>query len=263
MLELRDITKKYNNVAVVKSVSFQAQRGEIIGYLGPNGAGKSTTVKMLAGLLEPTSGHIFLDGADIKEDITGYKAKMGYLPEQSELYPHLSGKEHLQLVGRLRHIPEKLLDFKIEGLMNAMGIGVNMYLPISNYSKGMRQKVLIAASMLHDPEILLLDEPLSGLDVTAAMVLKDILTEFVRAGKIIIYSSHVLEVVEKLCHRVIIIDGGKILVNDSVSQLRHFMHLPSLESIFRQLVQQEDTSLTAEKIMSIIRTGTGDNHVAF
>jgi ABC-2 type transport system ATP-binding protein len=253
MLELKQVTKKYNNVAVVKGVSFCAKPGEILGYLGPNGAGKSTTVKILAGLLEPTAGKIFLDGKDIDRDIIGYKHKIGYVPEQSELYPHLTGQEYLQLVGRLRQIQENILDDKIIGLMEQLGLSVDMYLPISNYSRGMRQKVLIAAALLHNPDLLLLDEPLSGLDVSTTLIFKDILAQLARMGKIIIFSSHILEVVEKICQRVIIINRGEIVADDSVQQLSTLMKLPSLESIFKQLVHQEDTGKTAARIISLMQ----------
>ncbi len=253
MLELKKITRKYNNIAVVKSVSFCAKPGEILGYLGPNGAGKTTTVKMLAGLLEPTSGKIFLNGKEMDSDIIDYKRKIGYIPEQSEIYPHLTGREYLQLTGRLRQIQEKILEKKINGLMEQVGLSIDMHLPISNYSKGMRQKVLIAAALLHDPDILLLDEPLSGLDISTTLVFKDILSQLAKMGKIIIYSSHILEVVEKICDRVIIIDRGEIVADDSVRKLSTLMKLPSLESIFKELVQQEDTEETAARIISLMR----------
>lgn len=254
MLVLKNVTKKYNNIPVVKKVSFSIKPGEILGYLGPNGAGKTTTVKMLAGLLEPNEGFIYFNGKKISDDMVAYKKKLGYVPEQSELYPHLSGLEYLQLVGRLRLIREETLNKKIEGVMEQFGLSVDMHLPISNYSKGMRQKVLIASALLHNPDILFLDEPLVGLDVSTTLVLKDILTQLAKMGKTIIYSSHILEVVEKLCNRVIIINKGMIVADDSVQQLSALMQLPSLESIFKQLVQQEDTEKSAKEIISIIQS---------
>jgi ABC-2 type transport system ATP-binding protein len=253
MLELRSITKKYNNVPVVKAINFSVNRGEILGYLGPNGAGKTTTVKMLAGLVQPTSGWIYLDGQKIDTQQVQYKEQIGYVPEQSDLYEHLSGEEYLQLVGRLRRIPEKLLEQKINGLMEQLGLGVDMHLPISSYSKGMKQKVLIAGALLHNPNILLLDEPLSGLDVTTTLVFKDILKQLAEMGKIIIYSSHILEVVEKLCSRVIIINKGTIVADDSIHRLSDLMALPSLESIFKELVQQGDTGKVAQSIISLMQ----------
>lgn len=255
MIELRDVTKRYNNIPVVKKVNFNILPGEILGYLGPNGAGKSTTVKMLAGLLEPNGGRIFFNGRNINENIIAYKKKIGYIPEQSDIYTHLTGLEYLQLVGRLRQIPEKILDGKISGLMEQFGLSLDMHLPISSYSKGMTQKILISAALLHNPDILLLDEPLSGLDVTTTMVFKDILTRLAAMRKMIIYSSHILEVVEKICNRVIIIDRGTIVADDSVENLSRLMELPSLESIFKELVQQEKTEEKADRIISFMTAG--------
>jgi ABC-2 type transport system ATP-binding protein len=255
ILDLKEITKKYNHVPVVRKVSFTIKPGEILGYLGPNGAGKTTTVKILAGLVEPTNGRIYLDNERVDTKMTGFKKRIGYLPEHSEIYTHLSGGEYLQLVGRLRRMPEKLLDRKINGLMEQLGLAVDMHLPISTYSKGMKQKVLIAAALLHNPDILLLDEPLSGLDISTTLVFKDILTRLAEMGKIIIYSSHILEVVEKICSRVIIINRGKIVADDSVSNLSRLMALPSLESIFKELVQQEDTVKVASTIISLMQNG--------
>src|SRR4030042_4280979 len=160
MLELRGITKKYAIFPVVKDLSFTVQPGEILGYLGPNGAGKTTTIKMLAGLLEPTEGEILLDGKNIKKDMTAYKERVGEVPEHSEIYPHLSAQEYLLMVGRLRRLPEGPLREKIENLMTLFELDKDMMSPISSYSKGMRQKVLISAALLHNPDILLFDEPL-------------------------------------------------------------------------------------------------------
>ena len=255
MLELKEITKKYNNIPVVKKVNFKICPGEILGYLGPNGAGKTTTVKMLAGLLDPNGGKIYFDGRDITDDMIAYKKKIGYIPEQNEIYTHLTGLEYLQLVGRLREIPEKILNGKINGLMEQFSLSLDMHLPISSYSKGMTQKILISAALLHNPEILLFDEPLSGLDVATTLVFKDILTHLARMGKIILYSSHILDVVEKICDRVIIINKGVIAADDSIENLSRLMELPSLESIFKELVQQEETEKRAENIISIMQTG--------
>jgi ABC-2 type transport system ATP-binding protein len=254
MLELRGITKKFSLFPVVKDVSFTVQPGEILGYLGPNGAGKTTTIKMLAGLLEPTDGEILLHGRNIKHNLTAYKASIGYVPEQSEIYPHLSAQEYLLMVGRLRHLPEWPLREKIENLMTLFDLDKDMMSPISSYSKGMRQKVLITAALLHNPEILLFDEPLSGLDVTTAMVVKDIIHHLALENKTILYSSHVLEVTEKLCTRVIIIHKGRVVANDSVENLRHLMKVPSLEEIFSQLVVEEDTAAVARRVIDIIKS---------
>jgi ABC-2 type transport system ATP-binding protein len=253
VLELRGITKKFSIFPVVKDINVVITPGEILGYLGPNGAGKTTTIKMLAGLLEPTEGEILFDGKNIKKDMTGYKAKVGYVPEQSEIYPHLSAQEYLLMVGRLRHLPEPPLREKIETLMTLFDLDKEMMSPISSYSKGMKQKVLISAALLHDPDILLLDEPLSGLDVTTGMVVKDIVQRLSLEKKMILYSSHVLEVTEKICTRVIIIHRGRIVANDSVENLRNLMKVPSLEKIFGGLVVEEDTAAIAQRVVETIK----------
>lgn len=241
MLELKRITKKFTAIPAVNKVSFTVKPTEILGYLGPNGAGKTTTLNMLAGLLEPTDGEIHFQSKNINDNIYDYKKRIGYVPEQSEIYPHLSAYDYLLMVGRLRHIPEKILKEKIEQFMKLFNLSVEMHSSIASYSKGMIQKVLISAALLHNPEILLLDEPLAGLDVTTGLIIKDLVQRLAKEGKIIIYSSHILEVVEKISSRVIIIHKGCVVTDDSVENLRDLMKLPSLEEIFNQLVVQEDT----------------------
>ena len=253
MLELVNVTKKYSIVTAVNKVSFSVKSSEVLGYLGPNGAGKTTTIKMLAGLLEPTEGDIYYKGKKIKDDLYGYKRIIGYVPEDSAIYPHLSAYDYLLMVGRLRLIPDRILRTKINELMKLLKLSVEMEMSISTFSKGMVQKVLIASALLHNPEVLLLDEPLSGLDVTTALVIRDLVSILGNEGKIIIYSSHILEVVEKICSRSIIIHRGRIVADDSVANLRDLMMLPSLEKIFGQLVIEEDTGAIAEEIADVIK----------
>ncbi len=252
-LELKGITKKYKVFLAVDNVSFSVSPGEILGYLGPNGAGKTTTTKILAGLLEQTEGRFFYQGEDVKKDLYGFKKKIGYVPEQSEIYPHLSAYDYLLMVGRLRRIPETVLIEKIERFMELFSLTTDMHSSISSFSKGMVQKVLIGAALLHNPEILLLDEPLSGLDVTTGLILKDLIRQLAEIGKIIIYSSHILEIVEKICSRIIIIHRGRIVADDSVENLRSLMKLPSLEDIFSQLVEQADTEKIAKGMVEAMR----------
>ena len=253
MLELKGITKKYNVFPAVDNVSFSIEPGEILGYLGPNGAGKTTTIKMLTGLLEPTSGDIFLQGKKIKNSMVEFKKKIGYVPEEPDIYPHLSAYDYLLMVGRLRQIPEKTLKEKIERFMEFFKLSLEMQSSISSYSKGMVQKVLLSAALLHNPDILLLDEPLSGLDVETSLIIKDLVRQLSKEGKIIFYCSHILEVVEKVCSRIIIIHKGKILTDDSVENLRNLMKVPSLEEIFSQLVIQEDTELISKEIVHLMK----------
>ena len=253
MLEVSRLTKKYQRRAVVDEVSFSVAPGEVLGYLGPNGSGKSTTVKMLTGLLEPTYRQARYLGRDIREDMTEFKRILGYVPEEPLVYPYLSGREYLQLAGRLRGLPENLLDEKADALLNLFALFEHRFSPISSYSKGMKQKVLITAALLHDPEVLIFDEPLSGLDVTTAMIFKNLVSSLARRGRMILYSSHVLEVVEKVCTRVLILRQGKVVAHDSVERLRTLLASPSLEDVFAQLVVQEDTEKIAEEIVSVMR----------
>ncbi len=253
MLDVRGLTKKYRNRAVVDRVTFTVPPGQVTGYLGPNGSGKSTTVKMLAGLLPATSGQILWNGSDIRHDLVGFKRELGYVPEEAFVYPHLSGLEYLQLIGRLRQLPESLVERKSTELLRLLWLHEHRFSPISAYSKGMKQRVLIAGALLHDPELLILDEPLSGLDITSAMLLHELIAELARHGKTILYISHVLEVTEKVCSRVIMLYQGKIVANDEVGRLRELMHLPNLEEIFRQLARQEDVGATAREIAAVIR----------
>jgi ABC-2 type transport system ATP-binding protein len=253
MLEVVRLTRTYHQRAAVEDVSFTVQPGEVLGYLGPNGSGKSTTVKMLTGMIEPTSGQAFYRGKNIREDLVAYQRVLGYVPEEPHVYPYLTGREYLQLAGRLRDLPEKHLDEKIDALLNLFSLFDHRYSPISSYSKGMRQKILITAALLHNPEVLIFDEPLSGLDVTSALVFRNLVRSLSREGKVILYSSHVLEVVEKVCTRVIILRKGKIVAHDSVARLRALLESPSLEDVFSQLVVQEDTEKLAEEMVAVMK----------
>lgn len=253
MLELKEVTKKYSVIPAVNKVSFVIKPGEVLGYLGSNGAGKTTTVKMLAGLVEPTEGNIYFHDKNIKHNLYEYKKKIGYVPEQSEIYPHLSGYEYLLMVGRLRQLPEKILKEKIKQFLELFKLSDDMYSSISSYSKGMKQKVLISAALLHNPEILLLDEPISGLDVTTSLILKDLIVRLAKENKIILYSSHILEIVEKICSKVIVLHKGCIVGNDSVENLRNLMKVPSLQEVFNQLVEQEDTEKIARSIAEVMK----------
>ena len=253
MLEIREITKYYRNVPVVNNVSFAVRPGEVTGYLGPNGSGKSTTVKIVTALIEPSRGNVFLDGRDVRDDLMGFRRRLGYVPEEAILYGYLTGLEHLQLMGRLRGIPLHVVDRRANDLLELFSLHPHRHAPIANYSKGMKQRVLISAALMHDPDVLILDEPLSGIDVSSAQLFKHLLTELARQGKMILYISHVLEVVERICARVVIIYRGRIMADDSVENLRKLVNVPSLEDIFAQLVEQRDLEAVARDIVSAIR----------
>jgi ABC-2 type transport system ATP-binding protein len=253
VLEARSLTKYYNHTLAVKHVSFTVKPGEILGYLGPNGAGKSTTVKMLTGLIEPSDGQIFYNGRTVYDDFTAFQRRIGYVPEEPHLYPHLSGREYLQLVGRLRGMARPFLEFKMDEFLRLMGLWNDRHTPLASYSKGMRQKILLSAALLHDPDILILDEPFSGLDVTSAMMLRSLLHALAKQGKMILYSSHVLEVVEKVCSTVLILRKGEVVAYDSIHRLRELMSQPSLEGVFAQLAEVEDGDAVANRILEVMK----------
>ena len=253
MLEIRSLTKRYNGVAVVENVSFTIRPGEILGYLGPNGAGKSTTVKMMIGLLDPSEGEILYQGRGVLSDLPAFQQRLGYVPEEPNLYPHLSGREYLQLAGRLRGIARTALEPKIDEFLRLFSLWDDRHRPLSSYSKGMRQKILLSAALLHNPEVLVLDEPLSGLDVGAVLVVRELLRRLAAQGRTVFYSSHVLEVVEKVCSRVLILRKGRVAAHDSIENLRRLMHEPSLEGVFSQLTMEQDNEALADQIIEAMQ----------
>ncbi|MBM3785448.1 MAG: ABC transporter ATP-binding protein [Acidobacteria bacterium] len=253
MLEVRGLSKRYRGVAAVTNVSFSIRPGEVLGYIGANGAGKSTTVKMLTGLIEPSAGEIRFHGANTADDMRGFQSRLGYVAEEAHLYPHLSGFEYLQLAGRLRGLKRAELEYRIEELLRLFGLWEDRYAFLASYSKGMRQKILLSSSLLHDPELLILDEPFSGLDVNAALVLRSLLKGLAQRGKMVLYSSHVLEVVEKVATSVLILNKGQVAAHDSVENLRSLMAQGSLEGVFAALTQTEDGDAIAGKILDLVR----------
>jgi ABC-2 type transport system ATP-binding protein len=253
MLQLEHLYRSYRGIPAIEDVSFQVAPGEVVGFLGPNGAGKSTTVKIITGMLRPNEGRVLFEGQDIAKDMVAFRAAFGYVPEEAHLYTYLSGLEYLQLVSRLRGLDEPLIEIKATRLLKLLNLESWQYSPISTYSKGMRQRVLIAASLLHDPKLLIFDEPLSGLDVISGRLFKDLLELLAAEGKAVIYISHVLEVVEQVCNRVIVIAKGRILADARPSDLAKLMSLPNLESVFAQLVQQQDTRSLAHEMVEVMQ----------
>jgi ABC-2 type transport system ATP-binding protein len=252
MLELREVTKRYSGTTAVQNVSFVAPAGEVTGYLGLNGSGKSTTLKMITGLIEPSDGEIFFRGEPIDRDPMAYRQLIGYVPEEPHLYPHLTGAEYLEMVGHLRGLPERPLAEKIEGFLRLLSLHQDRYVPISSYSKGMRQKILLIAALLHNPQLVLLDEPFSGLDVNSALVLRDLIRALAAQGKVVLFSSHEMEIVERVCSRVVILHKGRIVANDSIQQLRALMSLPTLEDIFSQLAVEQDTPAITRQLVELM-----------
>ena len=253
MLELRHVSKSYRSIPAVENVSFVLKPGEVLGYLGPNGSGKSTTVKMVIGMIRPSKGNVLFAGRDIQDDLTSYRSVLGYVPEEAQVYTHLSALEYLQLVGRLRGMQENLIEHKARALLQLLSLEAAQYSALSDYSKGMKQRVLIAAALLHDPHLIVFDEPLSGLDAVSARLFKDLLVLLAREGKAILYISHVMEVVERVCQRVIVLANGKVVADAAPGELTKLMHLPTLESVFAQLVQQTDTEQVAREMVSVMK----------
>jgi ABC-2 type transport system ATP-binding protein len=252
MLELRNVSKRFAGSLAVDNVSFRARPGEVTGYLGPNGSGKSTTMKMIVGLIEATSGEIAFDGRSIDDDVIAWKQRVGYVPEEPHLYSHLSGLEYLVMVGQLRDLPGRRTDERIDGLLRLLTLYDDRHISISAYSKGMRQKVLLAAALLHNPDLLLLDEPFSGLDVGSALVLRDLIQELAARGKVVLFSSHELETVERISSHVVILHHGKVVADDSIERLRSLMAASTLEDIFSQLASDRDTATVSRQIADLI-----------
>jgi ABC-2 type transport system ATP-binding protein len=253
MLELRNVSKYFLAIPAVRDVSFTARAGEITGYLGPNGSGKSTTMKMITGLIEMTSGDILFDGEPVRRDLIAWKQRMGYVPEEPHLYTHLGGLEYLVMVGQLRNLPERDTAKRIDGLLRIFGLHRDRHAPISSYSKGMRQKVLLSAALLHNPEMILLDEPFSGLDVGTGLVLRSLIQELAARGKVVLFSSHELETVERVCSHVVILHRGVVVADDSIERLRTLMAVPTLEAIFSQLAVEQDTEAISREIADLIQ----------
>lgn len=252
MLELRNVSKRYSGIPAVENVNFRALPGEITGYLGANGSGKSTTMKMITALIEMSSGKISFDGKPIQTDLMTYKQRLGYVPEEPHLYTHLSGLEYLGMVAQLRNLPRKLAADRIDGLLRLFVLHGDRDVQISSYSKGMRQKVLLAAALMHNPDLILMDEPFSGLDVGSALVLRSLIQELAARGKVILFSSHELETVERICSHVVILHRGKVVADDSIERLRSLMALPTLEGIFSQLAVEQDATTISREIADLI-----------
>ena len=251
MLEAVHLTKRYASLPAVQDLSFSLRPGQVLGCLGPNGSGKSTTVKMLTGLLQPTRGLVQFDGNNIQENLTEYRKLLGYVPEEPNLYPYLTGWEYLELVGTLRGMDRHDLESKINSLLELFSMHQSRHASIGSYSKGMRQRILLIAAVMDNPEIFIFDEPLSGLDVTSALIFKNLVQALGQQGRMVFYCSHVLEVVEKVCTDVLILRKGVVIAQDSVTNIGQLLG-QSLESTFLHLVDDVDTMSVARDIVTVM-----------
>jgi ABC-2 type transport system ATP-binding protein len=254
MLSARGLTKRYGGILALDRVSFDIHRGEIVGYLGPNGSGKSTTVNLVVGLLEPSEGSITLDGVSLASDAVAYRRRVGYVPEEPYLYTHLTASEYLMLVGRLRGLGEAILGDRVARLLHLFQLHDARYKTMTAFSKGMRQRVLLAAALLHDPDLIVLDEPFSGLDVNAGLLFRALLQQLAAEGKAVLFSTHRFDMVERLCSRVVILSSGRVVAEMPVADLERTGD-GSLERLFVRITEQPDYTPVARQILNAIRLG--------
>jgi ABC-2 type transport system ATP-binding protein len=246
------LIKNYQKTTVLKNIDLTIQAGEVIGYIGPNGAGKSTTIKILAGIIPEFEGEVTVLGYDIRKNALEVKRRIGYIPENAALYDTLTPMEYLQFVGQLYDLDRKIVTTRINELLQLFELDKNSDMRMTTFSKGMRQKVLLIAGLLHNPEIIFLDEPLSGLDANAVILVKEILLQLKQNGKTIFYSSHIMDVVEKISDRIIILQKGEIIANGSFAELTAAAHQGSLEEIFTQLTGNQEHHAVAEQFISAL-----------
>lgn len=253
IVELTDVSFYYHRTRVLHDISFSLPRGSIVGLLGPNGAGKSTTLKLMAGMLRGASGTIRVAGLPLPEQAVSVKQRIGFVHESGLLFETLTGQEYLELAGRLHDVSEPLLQQRIAAVLQSLGLADHNDARMDTYSKGMRQKILIGAALLHGPELVLLDEPLTGLDVNAAVLIKDLLASLAAAGTTIIYSSHVLDVVERICDRALIIHQGRLIADAPPADLMAATGSSSLEGVFRQMTGASATQHDVSRIIEALR----------
>ena len=252
MLEARGLTKYYSAITGVRDVNFRVAPGTVLGLLGPNGSGKSTTVGMLTGLLEPSGGAVTLDGSDIRANLLDYKRRLGYVPEEAQLYTWMSGAEYLSFGARLRGLAPRQAGHRIGALLALFGLDADKDAPMSAYSKGMRQKILLSAALVHNPSIVVLDEPCSGLDVGATLVVRSLIQRLAAGGRIVIYTSHELDMVERICTDVVILRDGRVAAHATSSALREQVQANTLEDAFRALVLTTDVDAAARAVVNAI-----------
>jgi len=254
VVSIRDLYMAYGTKTVLTSIDLDVYPGQIIGYIGPNGAGKSTTVKIMLGLVTGYLGEIQLFGQDIAKGDLQYRNRIGYVPEVVDIYDNLTASEYLTFIGELYGMTWDHANRKARRLMEQFGLSSDVFnKPIASYSKGMKQKVMLISSLLHNPDLLFLDEPLSGLDANSVMVVKEILAQLAAQGKTIFYSSHIMDVVEKISHRIVLLNGGRIVADGTFDELKERNHEGTLEEIFNELTGFHEHKAIAEDFVSIVQ----------
>ena len=246
---------------VLRGINLHIQPGQVIGYIGPNGAGKSTTVKIICGILGNYEGLVKVGGIDIYKDPIGAKKKIGYVPELAELYEALTPYEFLSFMAKLHDMPQALADDRIEKMLTAFGLGGNIHQRMDTFSKGMRQKVLITSGLIHNPEIIILDEPLSGLDANSVIIVKELIARLATEGKTIFYCSHMMDIVEKVSDRIILIANGAVVADGSFQELQQQSgNLGSLENIFASLTSGQESANQAQDLINAMNHGNRKIH---
>ena len=255
MLEASALSKSYASIPAVSNVSFSLEPGQVLGCLGPNGSGKSTTVKMLTGLLQPTRGKVLFRGEDIREDLAGFRKCLGYVPEEPNLYPYLSGREYLEIIAILRGMSPVRRGARLDALLNLFAMYSHRDGVIGSYSKGMRQRILLIAALMDNPPILILDEPMSGLDATTALILKNLIKGLGRQGRAVFYCSHVMEVVEQVCSHLLILRKGDVVASGTMESIQQNANYSPLEQTFMHLVEEVDTDQVSGEIIAAMDSG--------
>ncbi len=241
IISLKGLSKNYGTKQVLDNISLDIHPGQIIGYIGPNGAGKSTTVKILTGIIQDYTGEVMVNGRDLRGQILEVKKMIGYVPELAELYDLLTPREYLHFIGKLYHIADEQIEERTRKMLDSFGLLANIDQRMDGFSKGMRQKVLLTAGLLNNPSIVILDEPLSGLDANAVIMVKELLQVLKQEGKTIFYCSHMMDVVEKVSDRIVLINNGRIIANGTIDELRQ-NNADTLEQIFSRLTSSENLS---------------------
>src|SRR5215471_3758674 len=252
MIDVDDLWRGYGDRFALRGLTLHVASGEILGFLGPNGAGKSTTVKVLTGMIKPDRGRATVAGFDVSRDPLEVKRRIGYVPESAALYESLSAREYLDLVASLHHLPLASTRPRIEELLTRFGLSEAIDQRLSEYSKGMKQKVLIVSALLHRPEVLFLDEPLTGLDASAALVVKELIRGLAAQGRTIFFCSHVLEVVERVCTRIVIINQGKIIAEGSSRDIAASAGAATLEDAFVALTGTRDAAQVTHDLLEAL-----------
>lgn len=240
MIEVENLVKRFGSKVAVNGISFTVRNGEIYGLLGPNGSGKSTTMRVLAGITPPSEGRVLVEGIDVAENPLEVKKIVGYIPETPVLYESLTPMEFFSFVGSIRKVPRDELEDRVEKLVKAFGIEEYLGELIGTLSFGTQQKVSIIASLLHDPKVLVLDEAINGLDPKSARIMKELLNDFKKEGKSIVFSTHILAVAEVICDRIGIIYNGELIAEGTPEELKRFAHEESLEDVFLKLTESQE-----------------------